>query len=199
VRGVVRCPSLRIQFLSFFFSRLNAEKQQLAEQLDKFSMEKMREGIEANAKTMVDAAKHELVISNLEKDLIRLKMEADRIAQAHELEEKSWRRTESEYKESITRLSFSVLFYLTIRDLTRVDNELKQHQELRAKFEGEFFGLKEKSSTATQETYYLKEVNAQLQNNSQRFETELAEKKLCILFLNFLLYFSDFFNFKIQN
>jgi hypothetical protein len=146
-------------------------------------MEKMREGIEANAKTMVDAAKHELVISNLEKDLIRLKMEADRIDQAHELEEKSWRRTESVYKESITCLSFSVLFYLTIRDLTRVDNELKQHQELRAKFEGEFFGLKEKSSTATQETYYLKEVNAQLQTNLQRFETELAEKSLCILFI----------------
>eukprot|EP00026_Physarum_polycephalum_P000058 Phypoly_transcript_00058.p1 GENE.Phypoly_transcript_00058~~Phypoly_transcript_00058.p1 ORF type:complete len:2549 (-),score=561.62 Phypoly_transcript_00058:70-7716(-) len=144
--------------------RLSAEKQQLGEQLDKFSMEKMREGIEANAKTMVDAAKHELDISNLEKDIIRLKMEADRIAQAHELEEKNWRRTEAELKEN----------------LARVDSELKQHQALRAKFEGEFFGLKEKSSTATQETYYLKEVNSQLQNNIQRFEAELAEKKtLC--------------------
>ena len=61
----------------------------------------MREGIESNAKTMVDAVKHELDISNLEKDIIRLKMEADRVAQTHEMEEKNWRRTETELKESI--------------------------------------------------------------------------------------------------
>lgn len=50
---------------------------------------------------MVDAVKHELDISNLEKDIIRLKMEADRVTQAHALEEKNWRRTEAELKESI--------------------------------------------------------------------------------------------------
>lgn len=64
----------------------------------------MREGIESNAKTMVDAVKRELDMSNLEKDVIRVKMEADRVTQAHELAEKNWKRTEAELKESIMLL-----------------------------------------------------------------------------------------------
>jgi hypothetical protein len=86
----------------------------LTEQLDKFSLEKMREGIESNAKTMVDAVKHELVISNLEKDIIRLKMEADLIAQAHELEEKNWKRSEAELKDRIFNLLFSTLLFVSL-------------------------------------------------------------------------------------
>lgn len=110
-------------FSFFFFSRLTAEKQQLVEQIDKFNMEKMREGIESNAKTMVDAVKHELVISNLEKDIIRLKMEADRIAQAHELEEKNWQRTEAELKESILCLVSFPFHYLLLHSPSSYSNE----------------------------------------------------------------------------
>ena len=57
---------------------------------------------------------------------------------------------------------------------------MEQHKSLRSKFEDEFFGLKEKTSSASQELFYLREVKEQLQGNLSRTETELAEKKQCI-------------------
>lgn len=83
------------------FSRLSTEKSQLEVQVEKYTMEKMREEIEANAKTQVDAVKHDLAVSNLEKDIVRLKMEAEHVVQAREIEEKNWKRAESDLKESI--------------------------------------------------------------------------------------------------
>jgi hypothetical protein len=63
---------------------------QLEQQVEKFKMDKV-----------VEAAKRDITVSNLEKDIAGVKMQAEHALQAHKAAETNWQRAETELKESI--------------------------------------------------------------------------------------------------
>ncbi|GAM17155.1 hypothetical protein SAMD00019534_003300 [Acytostelium subglobosum LB1] len=134
-------------------SRMNTELQELRVT----SLRQAKELVDVSSTLQIEKTKGEIAITQNERQIDSLKADGDRLQQ--------------QLKQSERDLS-------NARETTgRLELEIKQLNNLKERFESEFFVAKEKSTTTAQESLYLKEVTSQMQQSQDRLEKESLERK----------------------